>query len=277
MGNNDYYCKIIHNSNNSSAIIKSLKYNNNINIKSELEKDISSIKQLLNSIMNLTLVMFPKIKSFILSDNSLKSTYQSSSSNTKIFKSIDLGLYYVTFYNTTWYNKVFKMNFENYNNQVEFEKLLNTLNSNVAKKDYEWFYDMFLKDYFSNDNLQKYQILYNIEKLYREADNYYVFFNAIKTTMNNDNELCLFMTYFIAQFMNLLTRGNMFQILSSSQIINANNIHKINIQLPLVEIEHNNPSFKLSVIYDKYSFTDMIQLTCSPNTFHSEECNMCYL
>ena len=89
LGNYYYYCNIILNSNKSQATIKSLKYNNFIDIKSELIKDISDIKNVLNVTMNLTMAMFPKINLFTLSDNSLKSTYQSSRSNRQIFKTVD--------------------------------------------------------------------------------------------------------------------------------------------------------------------------------------------
>jgi hypothetical protein len=177
MGNNDYYANINVSLNNGVATIYSLKYNNNINIKEKLEKtEDSGIKHVLYTIMNLTLLLFPHIKYFELSDNSLKSCYQSTRIHKKIFKTVDLGLYYVAFYNNTWYNKVFKMNLKYDFHQNEFANVLNKLVSNKHKKDYEWFYDMILSDYFETEQLQKYQDLYNIEKLYKDANSYYDFF-----------------------------------------------------------------------------------------------------
>jgi hypothetical protein len=101
-----------------------------------------------------------------------------------------------------------------------------------------------------------------------------IFFKSLKTTINNENELCLFMTHFIAQFMNEITCGDIFTLLSAPYILESNNIVKIDIQYPLTEI---NDDFLNLELYNKYNFTDMIRLTCTTDTHHWEDCDMCYL
>ena len=278
IGNNNYYANITLSSNYSGATIYSLKYNNNINIKEDLEKVTDSgIQHIVYTAMSLTLLMYSNIKYFKLRDGSLKSCYQSSRLHKKIFKTVDLGLYYVIFYKNTWYNRIFNMKIldEDGKRQYEFDKLLNKLTNNEHKQSYEWFYEMILTDYFDTEQLQKYQELYNIEKLYRGTYSYYDFFKALQITINNEHELCLFMTYFIVQFINIITCGNTLRLLASTYYIESDNITKIDIQIPLVETIDN---WEPSNIYNKYKYTDMIRLTCTQSSIHFEdECDTCYL
>ena len=276
-GNDKYFTSICLRSNDIYARILSLKYNNNIDIKVHLESDKSGIKHLLDTAMNLTMLMFPNIKTFLLSDNSNKSCYRISKWN-KRYNTVDLGLYYLVFYKTTWYEKVFKMKLDDSNTQIKLDKLLNTMVCPIEKQNYD-LYDM-LENYIDSDILQKYQDLYNIKEIHDKSIHFHDFFKTLKSTINNETELCLFLTYFIAKFMSDITCGDIPMLISNTRTLDVIDVDKVYIKYPLLELseineKYNNVSFNGLYILNP-DYTDMIRLTCTTDYIHHDSCRICY-
>ena len=230
LGGSEYCSYIgIYSKNNSEAHISEFKYNSKCNIGEDLKSGIGT-KHLLNTAMNLILLMFPKIKIFYLNDTSNKSCH---TIHDKPIRNVNLGFYSILFYKNTWYGRTFNAKLEDINLQKKLNDSLSKLSNTDVKLNYSEFKRKFLIN-IPKDELQQYLDLYNIELLYNKSDCYYDFFEELKQTINNETELCIFMSYFIIEFMQLI--NNEFdKIFSAKWIIDINdeNFNKIDIIYPL--------------------------------------------
>jgi hypothetical protein len=179
--------------------------------------------------MSLIVQIFPNIQLFYLNDYSIKSCNKIDN----YMSNVNLGFYYLVFYGNTWYGKTFKAKLEDVNYQKQLDIFLNILSNNKAKLDYIEFKQLFLNNipiHYLND--------YNIELLYNKAENYNIFFKYIKDNIIDVNVLCVFMSYFLTQFMEYISiqyfsKDLILDIIKSKWIIYKEDLNKIDIKLPL--------------------------------------------
>ena len=229
LGGSEYCADInIYSHDKTKAHIGTFKYSNKCNITETLEKGIGT-RHLLNTIMSLIVQIFPNIQLFYLNDYSIKSCNKIDN----YMSNVNLGFYYLVFYGNTWYGKTFKAKLEDINYQKQLDIFLNILSNNNTKLDYIEFKQLFLNNipiHYLND--------YNIELLYNKAENYNIFFKYIKDNIIDVNVLCVFMSYFLTQFMEYisiqyLSKDLILDIIKSKWIIYKEDLNKIDIKLPL--------------------------------------------
>ena len=241
LGGSEYCSYIgIYSKNNTEAHISEFKYNSKCNIGEDLKSGIGT-KHLLNTAMSLIALIFPKIKIFYLNDTSNKSCHTMLD---KPIRNVNLGFYSILFYKNTWYGRIFNAKLEDINLQKKLNGSLSKLSSIDIKLNYDEFKNRFLIN-IPIDQLQKYLDTYNIELLYNKTNCYYDFFESLKQTINNETELCIFMSYFIIEFM-LFINDEFYKIFSAKWMINVNDdkFDKIDIIYPLEPIVKLNGGYR---------------------------------
>lgn len=220
VGGIDYCSNIsVYSKRDTVASINNLKYSKRCNITEDLESGTGT-RHLLNTSMNFVLTMFPNIKTFTLNDASNKDCNKTHS--------VSLVYYYLVFYGETWYSKTFhaylKKDTEAYKTlQVFFEKI----NNISTKKTYTDFYKTFLR----HPDIQKQLIEYDVENIYNSSNNYNDFFSKLKDKIPDKAELCIFVSYFLAQFVNSIY--NLSSVSMADWYIDKDTIAKIEMTLPI--------------------------------------------
>lgn len=239
LGGSEFCTEIsIYSKDNTEAYISSLKYNTNCNITGDLERGIGT-RNILNTAMNLVMNMFTWIKTFSLVDTSNKSCFQTLDKPTP---SVDLGLYYLLFYKQTWYSRTFHAKLKDKFTRDKLDRYLEKLDDPTIKLPYIHFINRFFR-YMPIQDARDYLVKYKIEDLYNSSNNYYEFFQKVKTAINDTTELCVFISYFLSQFMNYISNNDFSSILTSKWIISNSDVLSIDITYPLKELTQSGGGY----------------------------------